>query len=865
MSVRIDAVQVEHHESGFGIGYATPRLSWRFADSEATGWVQTDYEIAIALNGAERVHAVASDSNVLVPWPGHPLKSRDRAGIRVRAKGQGVWTDWAHASLEVGLLERSDWSAQLISAPSADPNAPIRLCRAFSLSSMPRARVYVTAQGLYELWINGKRVGDQLLTPGWTSYTYQFNYQTYDVTPYLRVGHNIIGCEIGEGWYAGYLAKANNNFGDRLGLMLQLELDGKVELVTDGSWSHAPTPLLFASIYNGETFDTRIDPGWTVAKNSVEVLTMPKVQLLSSDSPPVRRIMEVKPRSIITTPSGKKVLDFGQNLVGWLRVERDLEGDEVVLRHAEVMEREELGVRPLRTARCIDTLILGGKTKGWEPRFTFHGFRYAEINGVDDLDLDTFTAIVIFSDLRRTGTFECSHPSLNQLHHNVVWSMLGNFVSVPTDCPQRDERLGWTGDLQVFAPTANYLFDTAGFLTAWLKDTAAETVGYDGVVPIVIPYCFRTRPPTAHPIWGDVMVLTPWDLYHAFNDKKVLEDNWEAMKMWIDKGIKRGADTLWESLIKTYGDWLDPKSPPPYPAHGWTDPLYCANAYLVHVTGVLADIAVILGKDAEAKHYSAERARIHALFQTEYITPSGRVVADTQTGLALALQFNLLDEKQTLHAAARLNHLTRWNYFKITTGFAGTPILLLVLAQHGLLNVAYRMLQEKDNPSWLYPVTMGATTIWERWDSMLVDHSINPGEPTETTPLTSGQMTSFNHYALGSVARFLHEVVAGLAPGPRGWKEAVVQPRPGGTVSSALTSFSSPYGPYAVSWTLEGETMKVKVTVPPNASARVVLPGVEETIGSGKKSYTVTWAKDEWPPKGIPGPQSRPMEDEWIP
>jgi alpha-L-rhamnosidase len=340
--------------------------------------------------------------------------------------------------------------------------------------------------------------------------------------------------------------------------------------------------------------------------------------------------------------------------------------------------------------------------------------RYAQITGYDALTVNDFTAIVISSNLRRTGTFECSHPLVNKLHENTVWSMRGNFVSVPTDCPQRDERLGWTGDIQVFAPTANYLFDTAAFLSSWMRDVEADQRDAEGVVPIVVPNIpmppnYRQNRPMA--VWADCAIITPWDLYCAFGDKTSLEVQWGSMCLWLDKGLPRDERGFYRTTTPQYGDWLDPRSPPSLPGHCPTDPFLVANAYLVYVTDLTAKIAEIIGKSESAARYSGQASKLLEMFQAEYITANGRLVSDTQTAYALALRFGLLTEKHLETAKARLGWLTRWEAFKITTGFAGTPILLQVLADNGMLNLAYRMLQERDDPSWLYPVSMGATTI----------------------------------------------------------------------------------------------------------------------------------------------------------
>ena len=447
---------------------------------------------------------------------------------------------------------------------------------------------------------------------------------------------------------------------------------------------------------------------------------------------------------------------------------------------------------------------------------------------------------------------------LNRLHENTVWSMRGNFISIPTDCPQRDERLGWTGDIQVFSPTANFLYDTAAFLGSWLRDLAADQKDADGVVPVIVPNLPRqpdNRMKRPMALWADCSVITPWDLYNAFGDKNQLDAQWESMCLWLDKGLPRDDEGFWAAANPQYGDWLDPRAPPDMPGNCPTDSFMVANAYLIRTTRLAAEIGKILGRAEKAEQYAADAARLTQLFRDEYVTRRGRLACDTQTSYALALQFGLLDDEHLDTASRRLGHLVRWERFQITTGFAGTPIILQALADHGLLNIAYRMLQERDSPSWLYPVGMGATTIWERWNSMLKDGSVNPG-----------QMTSFNHYALGSVCAFLHNVVGGLAPTSPGWRTALVKPQPGGTVRSAKTRFDSPYGPYEVDWHIAGGKMVTKIKVPPNAGAHVVLNGVDETIGSGEYLYETEWQDDpEWPPSSIPGPQKNSVQDFFVP
>lgn len=665
----------------------------------------------------------------------------------------------------------------------------------------------------------------------------------------LVVGENVIDAHIGEGWYAGrlgFLGGVRNIWGDDLGLIAQLEVGGQVVVETgseDWEWAYGRTTS--SEIYDGEVYDSTVDMdsvAWLPARSA----PLPKTHLISPEAPPVRRVLALEAQSIITTPSGKTIVDFGQNLVGWVRLNTEPTGGDgtVVLRHAEVLEHDELGVRPLRICKATDIIKTGGATvKNWEPTFTWHGFRYVEVTGWPDLALSDLTAVVIHSDFEQTGDFSCSHKLINRFHENAVWGARGNFVSVPTDCPQRDERLGWSGDIAVFAPTANFLFDTAGMLGDWLKDLAAEQLNdLDGVVPMVIPNTLRhLGEAMTMAIWGDVSVLTPRDLYHAFGDLRFVQDQYASMVAWLERGIKRRENGLWVEGVQL-SDWLDPHAPDDDPGDSITDPMLVADAYLVHVTDAVGRMAKLLGKAAEAEQYTSRADKIRKAWRDEYMTPTGRLSADSQTAYALALFFGLHEsDTARAHAADRLDYLIRKEAFKIGTGFAGTPVILHALAENHKLSLAYRMWQEKECPSLLYPVSMGATTIWERWNSMMPDGTINLGE-----------MTSFNHYALGSVIAFLHKYTGGISLLEPGWKKILIAPQPGGTITSAQVYHVSPYGRVACDWTLEGETLRVNIEIPPNCTARVILPGTDEEVGSGQRSYTAVWVADPtWPPKVV--------------
>ncbi|WWC63093.1 uncharacterized protein I303_105692 [Kwoniella dejecticola CBS 10117] len=875
-SIGIDTITFEHSWNSSIVHTPTPRISWSF-QGLAQNWTQISYDIVLQRStGSESYHVRSSKSN-LVSWPfTAPLKSREIVEVRIKAYGaDGMDTDWHTGIVEASLLNRSDWVADMISGPGQKvnpgvPRRPTYFQRKFDLDEIPEGpvRLYATSYGTYDIHINGKPAGDQVLKPGWTSYDHRLYFQVCDVQPLLRRGENTItGC-VGEGWYSGrlgFLGGKTEIYGDRIGLMAQIIGNNRIILKTDNTWTWGLGSTVESGIYDGEVYDAREADVDKREKQPVEVLPFPRAALLT-DMAPIRRVQEVKGCDLITTASGKKVIDFGQNLVGWVRIDASpagkKPGDAITLTHAEVLENGEIAIRPLRVAKCQDKLICGTDEKsfdGWEPTFTYHGFRYVQVDGwSEDISCSNFTAVVIHTDMLRTGWFHCSHPLLNKLHENVVWSMRGNFVGIPTDCPQRDERLGWTGDLQVFCRTASFLYDTTSMLSGWLQDVDCEQANNGDVPPMVVPDVIGKiyeGPPDPVAIWGDVTVTAPLDLYESSGDVEVLSQQYRSMYSWLEKGIPRDEDSLWgRSCAENHqlGDWLDPYAPPEFPGDGRTDPYLVADAYLVHVTRKMGQVCLALGKFEKAAEFEQDAQKLRQKYRERYVAKSGRTVSDSQTALALALHFDLLSSDQRKVAFARLVELVRANVFKVGTGFAGTPIILHVLAENGRLDLAYRMLQEKQCPSWLYCVSMGASTTWERWDSMRPDGSINPGE-----------MTSFNHYALGAVASFMHEVIGGLSPLAPGWKHFRIAPRPGGTVTAAESRHLSPYGLIRCSWRLEEDKMLLDVSVPPNTTAVVEVGTFSSLIGSGDRRFELNHTKDpRWPPKPIWRSITIPLVDE---
>jgi alpha-L-rhamnosidase len=541
----------------------------------------------------------------------------------------------------------------------------------------------------------------------------------------------------------------------------------------------------------------------------------------------VRRIQKIAPVSITQSPSEKTIVDFGQNLVGRLSINvKGSAGQTITLRHAEVLENGELCTRPLRFAEATDRYTLrGGDVETLEPRFTFHGFRYVEITSdADSLRPEGISALVLHSDMERTGWFECSDALLNRLHENVVWSMRGNFLDIPTDCPQRDERLGWTGDIQVFSPTASFLYDASSFLQSWLVDLSIEQNKLGGSVPAVVPNILPFGAGAA--AWGDAVTVVPWTLYQRFGDVDILKNQFESMRAWVDYIASiAGEKFLWETGFQ-FGDWLDPTAPPDKPAQARTDKTIVASAYFAYSAKLVAQAAEVLGCTEEQKKYSDLADKAQAAFAREYITPAGRMMCDAETAYALALVFDLLPTaEQRQRAGNRLAELVRDSGYHIRTGFVGTPLICDALCSTGHYLAAYRLLTQRECPSWLYPVTMGATTIWERWDSMLTDGSVNPGE-----------MTSFNHYALGAVADWMHRTIGGLTPAEPGYRRIEIRPRPGGGLAHAHTRHLTPYGLLECSWKITDEKFDLDVTIPPNTTARIILPISDSQpieVGSG--------------------------------
>ena len=832
----------EYKIDPIGIDVVKPRLSWQLFSTE-NGVMQTAYEIRVAESTAKlssgkliwSTGKVSNSQSVNVIYNGPALSSSVRVYWQVR-----VWdskdkaTAWsAPAFWEMGILSPSEWKGTWLTygnPKEIKESLPSQYFRKeFELSKKVKsARVYATSLGFYELHLNGAKVSTDLFTPGWTSFKKRLQYQTYDVTSMLR-DKNAIGVVLADGWYRGNLgwSKRGAYYGNQLAFLVQLQVtytDGTVENISsDNSWkATANGPILGADIYNGETYDARLEltgwdqPGYDMGKwNDPLPFNQSNDILIAPHGVPVKAIQEIKPIKQFVTPKGELVYDMGQNMVGWIRLKiSGKKGDQVTLKFAEVLDKEgNVYTENLRAAKATDVYILKGEaTETFEPHFTFHGFRFLKIEGVTTPpSLDQITGVVIHSDMKPTGNFSCSDTLINKLQHNIQWGQKGNFVDVPTDCPQRDERLGWTGDAQVFSMTAAFNFNVAAFYTKWLGDVTADQLP-DGKVPHVIPDVLNGGGGST--AWADVSVIVPWTVYLSYGDVQILERQYPSMQGWVGYMTSRARpDHLWIG-DSHFGDWLAfATTNSDYPG-ATTEKDLIATAYYYHSTTLLSKVASIIGKKEDSEKYKALAASIKEAFNHEFVTPNGRLVSHTQTAYALALAFDLLPENLVPKAAEYFAADVK-KFGHLTTGFVGTPLLCKTLSAIGRDDLAFMLLNNKKYPSWLYPVMQGATTIWERWDGQKPDGSFQ-----------DKGMNSFNHYAYGAIGEWLYQHVAGLKMDENlpGYKHILFAPHPGGGLKNAGAEISTLYGKVSSSWKFENENFVYEVIIPANTTATVSLP-----------------------------------------
>ncbi|CAM3320948.1 glycoside hydrolase family 78 protein [Zobellia roscoffensis] len=848
--VQIHQLVTEYKTNPIGIDVLKPRLSWQL-DSNKKNVSQTGYEIRVAdskndLQGGKNLiwtsGKIESQQSVNIVYEGPELKSMQRVYWQVR-----VWDNKNRASVwstpaywEMGILDKALWTASYIAMDDITTEKKSHPSQYFRTEfqtnkTIASAKVQATSLGVYELYLNGKKVGNDHFTPGYTTYNKRLQYQTYDVTNMLK-DKNAIGAIVGDGWYRGNIGWKGDYafYGNQLALLIQLHInytDGSSEtIVSNGDWKASYGPILESDMYNGEKYDARLEmDGWNQNGfddsnwKKVEILDHSKDILVAPQGPPVRATEEIKPKKLITTPKGEVVLDLGQNIVGWARMKvQGPKGYKVTLKFAEVLDKDgNFYTTNLRAAEATDSYILKGEGEEvFEPHFTSHGFRYIQvINYPGSLNPDAITGVVIHSDISPTGSFTTSDPMINQLQSNIQWGQRDNFLDIPTDCPQRDERAGWTGDAQVFSMTAAFNFDVATFYTKWLKDLALDqhdNGSVTNVVPDILTGGEGVSAKGGATGWADAAVIIPWTVYQSYGDKRILKEQYDSMKGWVDfMALKSGEDYLWNDPKHWHwGDWLAYNADKPDYNGSVTEKDLIATAYAYYSTSLFSKIAAVLGKTEDIEKYAEQAKSIKKAFVQEYVTPNGRLVSHTQTAYAMALSFDLIPENLKEKSAEYFAQDVK-KFGHLTTGFLGTPLLCTTLSKIGRDDLAFMLLNRKEFPSWLYPITMGATTIWERWDTQKPDGTIIEG------------MNSFNHYSYGAIGEWLYTYVGGLRIDPKkpGYKHIIFDPHPGGGLTAAKAEFISLYGKIKSDWEIKDSEFHYEVTIPANTTASVTLSG----------------------------------------
>lgn len=825
---------------------------------------------------------VESSRTTHVAYAGAALRSRDLCHWSVEVWDEsGVRMRSAPAKWSMGLLSPADWSAKWIAADPdivrrdvaaieatlTEPGTPAEFRKTFDIGgTVVRATVYATARGLFELTLGGRRVGNDLFAPEWTDYDRRIHYRTYDVTPLVAAGRNELCATLGDGWWSGYVGwqETRARYGsleNSLCLQLEVELaDGTRQVIaTDATWHCDTGPILSSDFQMGERYDARREHAWSDVSVSggerysswlkAREVAAPPARLVAQRSQPVQITELITPKSVREHQPGVFIFDLGQNISGFvrLRLRKVAAGTQVTIRHGERLSPDgSLYTENLRRAKSIDVYVARGAAGGaslrlakapserdsvpdstaaadeiWQPHFTFHGFQYVEITGLSAATIETVTGCVVHSATPPSGRFECSHPGVNRLWLNGVWSQRDNFLSVPTDCPQRDERLGWMGDAQVFLRTASYNMDVAAFFTKWMLDVE-EAQTPEGIFPDVAP---RIREDLrwvgldglgGAAGWADAGVIVPWTIWRVYGDRRILERHWGAMARWLDylervnpRGIREN------ELANNYGDWLCIPTDTTFRTHSPMKTLL-ATAYWADDAAKLARMAKELGRPAEAERFTRMFERVREAFRREFIRPDGRMTVETQTAYLLALAFNLMPDALRAPATEHLVENIRGLGWHLSTGFIGISHLNPTLTLNGRADVAYRLLLQDTFPSWLYPVKHGATTIWERWNGWThEDGFFNP------------HMNSFNHYSLGSIGEWLFRHVAGIELDPEfpGFERFILRPFVDGSLTFARASYRTMHGEIRSEWRLEGRRLTWEIVIPPNTSATVTVPG----------------------------------------
>ena len=846
--MKLSHLKTSHVVNPLGFAIDKPTFSWIVEDTDDT--VQTAAQILIGQDGdfgqvifdSGKVCGPGIDS--LAYRPPISLLPRTRYFWKVRVWGESEYAESDTVWFETAKMDE-DWQAAWITPAWEDKQRHPILYRYFDLPAPAvAARAYICGLGLYHFELNGNKVGAEYLTPYCNAYDQWIQYQTFDISDQLRPGSNLISVMLGNGWYKGRYG-ANGGvtdfYGDRFALICEihatLENGDEITVVTDSAWKAQTSPVLESDIFDGETYDARIPKSVSPDRVfGVKKFALDTSRLEARRSLPVCINEQIKPVAVLHTPAGETVLDMGQNMTGWLRFRTNAPaGAHLHFQFGEELQYGNFFRDNLRTAKAEYIYIADGTDVEVEPYFTFFGFKYVKVSGwVGDLRLDDFTGCVVYSKMDTTGEIETSNAKVNQLFKNAMWSQKGNFLDIPTDCPQRDERLGWTGDIQVFSGTACFNMDSAAFLSKFAYDLGKEQAKIGGMVPHIVPMSNLSKGGSA--AWGDVATILPWNLYEFYGDVDILDQQFDSMRSWVDY-IKQvdetsGGRRLWTEG-EHFGDWLALDASDPASRKGGTPPDFIASAFYCYSTRLVAKAASVLGKTELADSYARLSAEVKAAIQKEYFTPTGRLAVPTQTGYLLALFMDLAPDEHRERVQHDLIERLKQDNTHLRTGFVGTPYLCRVLSNIGANDLAYKLLLNEDFPSWLYAVNLGATTIWERWNSLNPDGTMRSPRLNSHDPdgsIRSAKMNSLNHYAYGSIVEWMFRDMCGLSPSSgedtvTGFRSARIAPKPDKSLRWARARYHSTAGLYESGWRFdEAGHLTIDIVIPFNTTARVVLP-----------------------------------------
>lgn len=852
--ISLSRIMVNYQENPIGIE-KIEQIGWCIV-SDGKNVFQKKYELQIGTDESFRnviydsgIAESGESAHVTIPENAFKLESSRKYYIRVRITAQnGEVSGWKEGFFVTALVSDKEWKAEFITIETEADKGDSRgtyLRKEVSLEKKVKAAyAHVTALGLYHMYINGNKVGDDEFSPGWTSYNKHLLYQTYDVTDYLKCGENTIAGHIGPGWYKGTMGfvRMRNHYGTRTAFSCQIAVEyedgSEAVLLTDGSWIGIYSPVLFSEIYDGEIYDARREiPGWsevgcdTAAWQPVTTVPFQTDVMEAQSGSKVKAVTEVPAKRIFTTPEGDTVIDFGQNMTGWIEFRvKGKAGDRVELNCFEVLDAKgNVYLDNLRSAK--ETIIYTCRDSDeviFHPNFSFQGFQFAKVSAYPrELKIENFIAYALHSDMPVTGEFECSNGDINQLQHNIVWGMKGNFLDVPTDCPQRDERLGWTGDAQIFCRTATFLKDTYTFYSKWLRDVSADQTE-EGGVPHVVPDILigkasadRLMKDGEHSAaaWADVAVIMPWTLYLTYGDTVVMERQYDSMKAWIDFMREHSVENIWNYKLQ-FGDWvaLDAEEGSYF---GATPNDLTCTAYYAYSTRLFVKMAGILGRKRDAETYGELYDKIVETYQKTFFDETGHLNVQTQTAQIVSLYFELVPDAYRQNVVDDLLRLLEKENGHLVTGFVGTPYFCHALSQNGHTKEAYELLLKEDFPSWLYQVKMGATTIWEHWDGMKPDGT-----------MWSPDMNSFNHYAYGAIGEWLYRVAAGIECDEKqpGYKHSIIAPHTGGGLEYVRSSYRSIYGKISSNWNIDRDKVTLHVEIPCNTTATICPHGAKELI-----------------------------------